>query len=86
MSNIVRDYYNENVQKEWERLTLPLGAIEFASTLRLIRHYFPPIGHVTDIGSGPGRYSLELCKLGYTSTLVDPSDQELVFALQNVAM
>ena len=56
MSNIVRDYYNDNVQKEWERLTLPLGAIEFASTLRLIEHYFPPTGHVADIGSGPGRY------------------------------
>ncbi len=64
MSDIVRDYYNDNVQKEWERLTTPLGAIEFASTLRLIKIYFPPMGHVADIGSGPGRYSVELCKLG----------------------
>ncbi len=35
MSDIVRDYYNDNVQKEWERLTLPLGAIEFANTLQV---------------------------------------------------
>ena len=80
MSNIVRDYYNDNVQKEWERLTLPLGAIEFASTLRLIEHYFPPTGHVADIGSGPGRYSVELCKLGYAVTLVDPAEKQLAFA------
>ena len=67
-------------EKEWERLTLPLGAIEFTSTLRLIEKYFPPIGHVADIGSGPGRYSLELCKLGYAVTLVDPTEKELTFA------
>ena len=58
MQNIVTDYYNDNFQKEWERLTLPLGAIEFASTLRLIEHYFPPSGSVADVGSGPGSFPL----------------------------
>lgn len=43
MGNIVRNYYDDNVQKEWECLTLPLGAIEFASTLRLIGIYFPAL-------------------------------------------
>ena len=80
MGNIVTDYYNDNFQKEWERLTLPMGAIEFASTLRLIEHYFPPIGQVADVGCGPGRYSLELCKLGYAVTLVDPAEKQLAFA------
>jgi ubiquinone/menaquinone biosynthesis C-methylase UbiE len=65
---------------EWERLTLPLCAIEFASTLRLIERYFPADGHVVDIGSGPGRYALELRKRGYAVTLVEPAEKELAFA------
>lgn len=80
MGSVVRDYYNTNVKKEWERLTLPLCAIELASTLRLIERYFPPYGHVGDIGSGPGRYALELRKRGYAVTLVELAEKELAFA------
>jgi S-adenosylmethionine-dependent methyltransferase len=85
VNHIVQDYYNANVKKEWERLTLPLCAIEFASTLRLIDRYFPPNGHVADIGSGPGRYSLELCKRGYAVTLIEPAEQALAFAREQLA-
>lgn len=84
MDKIVRDHYNANVKKEWERLTLPLCAIEFASTLRLIERYFPPNGYVADIGSGPGRYALELCQRGYTVTLVEPAQQALAFAREQL--
>jgi S-adenosylmethionine-dependent methyltransferase len=80
MSSVVRDFYNANVEMEWARLTQPLCAIEFASTLRLIDRYFPPSGYVGDIGSGPGRYALELCKRGYAVTLVDLAEKELAFA------
>jgi ubiquinone/menaquinone biosynthesis C-methylase UbiE len=80
MNNIIRDFYNLNVSMEWERLTLPLCAIEFASTLRLIERYFPSGGHVGDIGSGPGRYALELRKWGYSVTLIEPAENELAFA------
>ena len=86
MNQDVTDYYNDNYQKEWDRLTLPLGAIEFASTLRLIEHYFPKIGHVADIGSGPGRYSLKLCNLGYAVTLVDPAEKQLAFAKEQFVL
>jgi len=80
MSSIVRDYYNAKVGEEWKRLTLPMCAIEYASTLRLIERYFPPRGHVVDIGSGPGRYALELRKRGYAVTLVEPAEKALAFA------
>jgi hypothetical protein len=36
MSQFVRDFYNNNAVREWERLDMLLCKIEFASTLRLI--------------------------------------------------
>lgn len=85
MRSSVTDYYNANVETEWKRLTLPLCAIEFASTLNLIARYFPPQGHVVDIGCGPGRYALELRRRGYSITLVEPAEKELAFAEEQFA-
>ena len=80
MSSNVNDYYNSHVEAEWRRLTEPRCAIEFASTLYLIDRYFPKSGKVADIGCGPGRYAIELAKLGYAVTQVDPAKNELEFA------
>lgn len=60
MSQFVKDFYNARADLEWKRLDLPLCRIEFASTLRLIEKYFPKQGRVCDVGSGPGRYAIEL--------------------------
>jgi S-adenosylmethionine-dependent methyltransferase len=74
MSQSVREYYDANVDLEASRLDLPLCRIEFRSTLRLIGRYFPRSGRVCDIGSGPGRYSIELARRGYRVTLYDLSE------------
>jgi SAM-dependent methyltransferase len=71
MSQSVQAFYNGNVDREWQRLDTPLYRVEFVSTLRLITKYFPPSGRVCDIGSGPGRYALELARRGYQVTLFD---------------
>lgn len=84
MSEILRDFYDTNATVEWERLDLPLCRIEFASTLRLIDKYFPKQGRVCDIGSGPGRYAIELIRRGYAVTLVDLSDKEISLARQQL--
>ena len=80
MKNAVKDYYDRNAQREWERLETPLSAIEFASTLRLIDKYFPARGKVCDIGSGPGRYALTLADKGYSVSLLDLSDENIALA------
>jgi S-adenosylmethionine-dependent methyltransferase len=80
MNSNVTDYYNNHVEAEWQRLTKPKCAIEFASTLHMIDRYFPKSGHIADIGCGPGRYAIELCKRGYAVTLVEPAEKELAFA------
>ncbi len=74
MSDIVRNYYDDHIEREWSRLDEPLCRLEFASTLRLIEKYFPPSGFVCDIGGGPGRYTIELLRRGYWVTLLDLSD------------
>ena len=79
MSN-VQNFYDENVQNEWDRLGVR-HRTEFAVTLRALREFLPPApARVIDIGGGPGRYSLALAGTGYGATLVDLSEQNLAFA------
>jgi 2-polyprenyl-3-methyl-5-hydroxy-6-metoxy-1,4-benzoquinol methylase len=80
VSQFVRDFYNRNAAREWERLDLPLCKIEFLSTLRLIDKYLPKQGRICDIGGGPGRYVIELTRQGYTVTLFDLSEEEIRLA------
>lgn len=76
----IQNFYDENVQHEWERL----GArhrTEFAVTLRALREFLPPApARVIDIGGGPGRYALALTESGYSVTLLDLSERNLAFA------
>jgi len=85
MSEIVRAYYDGQVEREWSRLEQPYRRFELESTLRLIANYFPKEGHLIDIGSGPGRYTMELLKRGYQVTLVDLSPNAIIFAEKKLA-
>ncbi|MDP9238212.1 MAG: methyltransferase domain-containing protein [Chloroflexota bacterium] len=78
MSNVER-YYDADAQKEWDRLDR--DRVEFAVTLRALDEYLPPApARVLDIGSGPGRYAIELTRRGYQVTLADISEAELALA------
>lgn len=80
MSQFVRDYYNAHAENEQNRLDLPMGRIEFVSTLILINKYFPKQGHICDIGGATGRYTIELLQKGYLVTLFDLSEEEIRLA------
>ena len=80
MSEIVRRYYDDHVEAEWARLERPYRRLELVSTLRLIEEHFPRAGSVADVGGGPGRYAIELLRLGYRVTLVDLSPRAVAFA------
>ena len=84
MSEIVRRYYDEQVDDEWDRLERPYRRFELVSTLRLVDEYFTEAGHVADIGGGPGRYAVELLRLGYRVTLVDLSEKAIAFARERL--
>ncbi len=84
MNEAVREFYNNRVEWEWNRFATPFPKLEFEATKMLIRKYFPKKGFVCDIGCGPGRYSLELLKMGYKVTLIDISNNLLKFAEKKI--
>jgi SAM-dependent methyltransferase len=60
----VRSHYA--LGDERSRLESPLGKIEFARTVEIVRrHLPPPPAVVADVGGGPGRYALWLADSGY---------------------
>ncbi len=85
MSKIVREYYNEGVLEEWERLERAYPRFELLSTMRLIDDFFPHSGRIADIGGGPGRYTIELLQRGYAVTLIDLSEANTSFARDKLA-
>lgn len=80
MIDRVQRFYDANVEPEWNRLTQGLSAVEFATTLALVRRHFPAAGEVADIGGGPGRYAIELSRMGHAVTLFDLSPRLLARA------
>jgi len=80
MSEIVREYYDREVEQEWERLGRAYARLELVSTLRLVEEFFPSEGRIADIGGGPGRYTIELLRRGYRVTLIDLSEAAVAFA------
>lgn len=84
MSKVVKSYYDENAEIEWDRLGDAYNKVEFCSTMYLINKYFPNNGSIVDIGCGPGRYSIELLKKGYKVTLFELSEKELHLAKEKV--
>lgn len=66
MKNVI-DYYS--CFDEWGRLDRE--PLEFIINWHYIKEYLPPSGIVLDNGAGPGKYSMELAKLGFNVILSD---------------
>jgi S-adenosylmethionine-dependent methyltransferase len=72
-------FYDEFAPQEWERLER--HRTEFAITLKALLEFLPDTTcSVLDIGGGPGRYAIELARLGYEVTLMDISKKSLHLA------
>jgi S-adenosylmethionine-dependent methyltransferase len=82
--SVVQEFYKD-AQREWDRLDIPLGRIEFASTVALIDAYLTKGMKVADIGGGPGRYLIELLRRGCNATLFDLSAENVALARTKVA-
>jgi ubiquinone/menaquinone biosynthesis C-methylase UbiE len=54
-----------------ERGRLDREPLEFLVNMHYIRKFTPKNGNIADIGAGPGRYSIELARMGYQLDLAD---------------
>jgi SAM-dependent methyltransferase len=83
---LVRKYYSEQSVREWKRLAIdPYHRLEFDTTMHFVKKYLPKKkGLVLDAGGGPGRYTIELCKLGHEVVLLDLSPEMLAIAKRQI--
>jgi ubiquinone/menaquinone biosynthesis C-methylase UbiE len=82
---LVRNYYSEMRKEEWRRLTRnPYHRLEFDTTMHFFKKYAPGRGLVLDAGGGPGRYTLELVRLGYEVVLLDLTPELLSIAKDQI--
>jgi len=71
-SKLIREYYKKNSVSEWKRLVRdPFHRLEFDTTMFFLKKYLPKKALILDAGGGPGRYTIELAKLGYDVILLD---------------
>jgi len=71
-SGLIREYYVKNSIGEWKRLARdPFQRLEFDTTMLFLKKYLPKKGLILDAGGGPGRYTIELARLGYDVVLLD---------------
>ena len=79
--NPVEAFYNNAVLEEWQRMDR--CPMEYAVTSRLLREHLPSApAAIADIGGGPGRYAIDLCKMDYQVSLIDLSPKNISFATQ----
>lgn len=83
---LVRKYYSEYGEREWKRLRRDAyHKLEFDTTMHFIGKYLhKKKGLVLDAGGGPGRYTIELAKLGYELILFDLSSDMLEIAKRHI--
>lgn len=82
---LVKKYYTDLDEGEWNRLMKhPYNRLEFDTTMHFLMKYLPDKGLVLDAGGGPGRYAVELAKLGYDVVLLDFTPRMLEIALDRI--
>jgi len=81
----VKKFYAEKGIGEWERLTRhPYNRLELDTTMFFLKKYLPERGLVLDAGGGPGRYTVELAKLGFDVILLDLTPKLLEIASEQI--
>lgn len=81
----VRTYFDAFANREWERLeTTFQGRSNYAVHKRFLDEHVRPGMRVLDIGSGPGRFAIDLVSAGAEVTLADLSQVQLDLAQQRL--
>ena len=81
-----KTFYDAYVQAEWSRLEeTAYGRLQALIHADFLQRYITNGDRVLDAGSGPGRFSIEIVRLGATVTVLDISDQQLELAKHKFA-
>lgn len=75
----IKKHYDENPQKEWDRLAKRNPHEKYITT-RIMDRYITETDKILDCGGGPGHYSVYYAQRGNDVTLVDLSDGNVKFA------
>ncbi len=76
-----RTFYDAYGDNEWSRLErTAFGRLEAAIHSDFLGQFIKKSDRVLDAGSGPGRFSITLAKIGATPTLLDISPKQLSLA------
>ena len=85
MTDFERVKHLYSVYDEWGRFETPGGKMEFEFTMTIITSHLPRNAEILDLGGGPGRYTIELAKLGHSLHLADLSQPLLDVAKEKIA-
>jgi SAM-dependent methyltransferase len=79
-------WYDEHAEREWGRFdATPMDRVGLDVHLRLLREYVRAADRVLDAGAGPGRFTLELARLGATVVAGDISPRMLELHAEKTA-
>lgn len=82
----VRQYFDAFSEREWDRLSNSIqGRIKYRIHRQFLAQVVRPEMHVLDAGCGPGRFAIDLIKLGANVTLVDLSSVQLELARSHLS-
>jgi SAM-dependent methyltransferase len=82
----VRTYFDVLGAEEWDRLTSdPAGLASFEVHRRFLARFVTPGMRVLEIGAGPGRFTIEVARLGAQVVVTDLSTVQLELNAQYVA-
>lgn len=82
----LRDFYDAYGLAEWDRLErTAYGRLQAVIHADFLRRYVQRGMVVLDAGAGPGRFSIELARLGARVTVLDLSPGQLAIAREKIA-
>lgn len=85
IKKMVKKHYTEYGMREWVRLSgHPYRQLEFDTTMHFLKKYLPEKGLILDAGGGPGRYTIELAKMGWNVILLDLTPKLLQIARERI--
>ncbi|MDQ3704696.1 MAG: class I SAM-dependent methyltransferase [Chloroflexota bacterium] len=78
--NYISRFYDNYGEREWQRFEQEAGAANLVNLhlhTHYLRRFIQPDSHVLDVGAGPGRFTIEMARIGASVTVGDISSVQL---------